>query len=393
MVPPPDPKLVQEASPSEPAPPLVPVAPPDLKANLEKQLHSASLAFNRPESLHFREAATIELVLAPTELGVEASTFLTPGLPGAQRQAASSYALRMQAMLSAPDFEIAPTGPQERTVLGDRETRWSWTIRPIAFGPNKPMTLEVFALLESDGRTFPPISMRTFHETFLVEVGWWDRVIRVAKDIDAFQASLAGAGGTITAVGLWFWKRRRQDEAKRFPKRSASVGQKNAPLADGSSTAKPVKVFISYRHADTRVLKDLRTTLGWLENSSRITVFDDRQILAGDDWDQVIKKALCEADIIILVVTADLMASPYCTDIELRQALERRAREGTRVIPIIAEHCDWQSLPIADIAALPKDDENNLKPLNKWRSDRDIALTQIAQHIRRNVEILLPGKS
>ena len=157
---------------------------------------------------------------------------------------------------------------------------------------------------------------------------------------------------------------------------------------DSSNTVRPVKVFISYRHANTRVLKDLRTSLGWLENSSQITVFDDRQILAGDDWDQVIKKALREADIIILVVTTDLMASPYCTHIELRQALERRAKEGTRIIPIIAEYCDWQSLPIVDIAALPKDEENNLKPLNKWRSDKDVALTQIAQHVRRNVERL-----
>lgn len=382
------------AAPSSPelSPPPITAGPPDLTAELEEQLHSASLAFNRPERLRFREAATIELILAPEELGVEASTLLTPGLPGTLRRAASSYALRMQATLSASDFEVTPIGPQERTVLGNRETRWSWTIRPIAFGPDKPVTLEVFALLESDGRTLPPISVRTFHETFLVEVGWWDRAVSAAKDIDAFHASLAGLGGTIAAVGLWFW-RRRQDEAKRSSKRSATVGQENASRAGGSRAVKPVKVFISYRHADTRALKDLRTSLGWLENSSRIRVFDDRQILAGDDWDQVIQRELRDADIIILVVTAGLMASPYCTHVELRQALTRRAMDGTRIIPIIAEHCDWQSLPIADIAALPKDDKNDLKPLNKWRNNRDLALTQIAQHVRRNVERLVTEDS
>jgi hypothetical protein len=63
---------------------------------------------------------------------------------------------------------------------------------------------------------------------------------------------------------------------------------------DSSTAAEPVRVFVSYRHADTRVLKDLRTHLGWLENSSRITVFDDRQLLAGDDWDRVIKEELPE---------------------------------------------------------------------------------------------------
>jgi hypothetical protein len=80
------------------------------------------------------------------------------------------------------------------------------------------------------------------------------------------------------------------------------------------------------------------------------------------------------------------MRSPYCTKVELRSALERRVREGTCVIPIIAETCDWEAMPIFKIAALPKDRANDLRPLNKWRGDRDIALTQIAQQVRRNVE-------
>jgi hypothetical protein len=82
------------------------------------------------------------------------------------------------------------------------------------------------------------------------------------------------------------------------------------------------------------------------------------------------------------------MRSPYCTKVELRSALERRAVEGIRVIPIIAETCDWEAMPIFKFAALPKDKANNLKPLNKWRSDKDVALTQIAQQIRRNIEQL-----
>ena len=85
------------------------------------------------------------------------------------------------------------------------------------------------------------------------------------------------------------------------------------------------------------------------------------------------------------------MRSPYCTKVELRGALERRVKEGTRVIPIIAETCDWEAMPIFKIAALPKDKTNNLKPLNKWRNDKDVALTQIAQHVRRNVERLATG--
>jgi hypothetical protein len=155
-----------------------------------------------------------------------------------------------------------------------------------------------------------------------------------------------------------------------------------------STPAEPVRVFISYRHANYSVLDELRDHLGWLENSDQIEPFDDRDILAGDDWDARIKAELEQAQIIILIVTAKFMRSPYCTKVELKSALERRMGAGTRVIPIIAEACDWEAMPIFQIAALPKDKANNLKPLNKWRGDKDVALTQIAQQVRRNVERL-----
>src|SRR5215218_9498651 len=62
----------------------------DLAKAMEEQLRGASLAFNRPERLRYRQTAYIELVLAPEELGVEASTLLTPDLPGVPKQATSS---------------------------------------------------------------------------------------------------------------------------------------------------------------------------------------------------------------------------------------------------------------------------------------------------------------
>ena len=180
----------------------------DLAEAVEEQLRSASLAFNRPERLRYRQTAYVELVLAPEELGVEASTLLTPNLPGVPRQALSSYSLRMSAILSGPDFEVEPSGLQERTVLSSREARWAWTIRPLTFGPDKPLVLEVFALIERSGHTFPPISVRTFYETILVEIGWWDHAIDAAKDLGRLHAAMAGVGGTITAIGLWLWRRR-----------------------------------------------------------------------------------------------------------------------------------------------------------------------------------------
>jgi len=155
-----------------------------------------------------------------------------------------------------------------------------------------------------------------------------------------------------------------------------------------SNAAKPIRVFISYPHSNFKVLKELRENLGWLENSGQLEVFDDREILGGDDWNACIKTNLERAEIIIFIVTASFMCSPYCTNIELRSALEQRAKERTRIVPIIAETCDWEAMPIFQIAALPKDEANNLKPLNRWGRGRDVAFTQITQQIRQATEEL-----
>ena len=71
------------------------------------------------------------------------------------------------------------------------------------------------------------------------------------------------------------------------------------------------KVFISYAHEDVEWLKPLRQHIGWLENNGQIEAFDDRQILAGEEWDPLIKEKLEAADIIILIISRHFLASGF----------------------------------------------------------------------------------
>src|SRR5690606_41912877 len=57
----------------------------------------------------------------------------------------------------------------------------------------------------------------------------------------------------------------------------------------------------------------------------------DRRIVPGDDWAGQIDQHLQTADIILLLVSADFIASPYCYDVELRQAMQRQDRKSTRL--------------------------------------------------------------
>lgn len=81
----------------------------------------------------------------------------------------------------------------------------------------------------------------------------------------------------------------------------------------------------------------------------------DRRISAGEEWKHQIDAHLEAADIILLLVSADFLASDYCYDIEMRRALERHDAGEARVIPVIVRAVDWTGAPFDRLKILPRD--------------------------------------
>ena len=144
----------------------------------------------------------------------------------------------------------------------------------------------------------------------------------------------------------------------------------------------PPKVFISYAHEDRAWCARLKQHLGGLEHQGRLAVWADDQIMAGDEWDPAIRRELDEAAIIVLIVTPAFLGSKFCQTVELRRAMERHGDGSTRVIPIIADHCHWTSLPIKALQARPQNSDRNLVPLVDWPSP-NLPLAAIAEEIYR----------
>ena len=90
------------------------------------------------------------------------------------------------------------------------------------------------------------------------------------------------------------------------------------------------------------------------------------------------------ADMILLLVSPDFIASEYCYSIELKRALERHKAEEVRVIPIILRPVDWDGAPFRKLQVLPKDG----KPITVW-SNLDSAFFDVARGIRKVIEELL----
>jgi TIR domain len=145
----------------------------------------------------------------------------------------------------------------------------------------------------------------------------------------------------------------------------------------------PVEVFYSYAHEDEAFRKTLDKHLSLLQRQDLITAWHDRRILPGTDWSQAIDEHLERASVILLLISADFLASDYCYGIEMQRALQRHQANEARVIPILLRPVDWKDAPFAHLQALP----TGAKPITSWRN-RDAAFTDVAAGIRRVIEDL-----
>jgi hypothetical protein len=150
-----------------------------------------------------------------------------------------------------------------------------------------------------------------------------------------------------------------------------------------SSLTRSLKVFFAYSHKDEALRDELEKHLALLNRSGVIASWHDRRISGGTEWDGEIDEYLNRADIILLLVSADFLASSYCYDREMKRAVERHDSGEARVVPIALRHCDWQGAPFAKLQGLPRD----MKPVTSW-SDRDEAFKDIAVGIRKVAEEL-----
>ncbi len=136
-------------------------------------------------------------------------------------------------------------------------------------------------------------------------------------------------------------------------------------------------LFFSYSHKD-EVLRDrLEVHLSALKREGAISTWHDRRITAGDVLGQRIDEQLERADIILLLISADFLASDYCNDVEMQRALERHEEGTARVIPVILRPCDWQHSPFGHLLAAPTDG----KPITRW-PDEDEAFLDVVRQIR-----------
>lgn len=136
-------------------------------------------------------------------------------------------------------------------------------------------------------------------------------------------------------------------------------------------------LFFSYCHADEALRDQLEKHLAILKHQGIIKTWHDRRIGAGQEIDQQIDQHIETDDIILLLVSADFLASNYCYNIEMSRAMQRHEAGEAIVIPVILRPCDWHEAPFGKLLGVPTDG----KPIMTW-PNIDSAFLEVAKAVR-----------
>ena len=141
---------------------------------------------------------------------------------------------------------------------------------------------------------------------------------------------------------------------------------------------KNIKLFYSYSHKNEDFRDELEKWLATLRQQELISEWHDRKLLAGGDLNGQIDSNLKKADVVLLLMSQDYLASQACVN-EMNYALEHN--KSKTIIPIILKKCAWHDTNCKDIVALPTD----AKPVDSWKSSDD-AWHDIYTGIKNTIE-------
>lgn len=139
-------------------------------------------------------------------------------------------------------------------------------------------------------------------------------------------------------------------------------------------------LVFSYSHVDEALRNELEKHLSPLKRAGKITTWHDRRIVPGQEFERQIDQYFYEADIILLLISSDFIASDYCYEVEMTNALMRHKQGEAMVIPVILRECAWHQLPFGSIMAATIDG----KPITKFAS-HDEGYVQVVNAVSRAI--------
>ncbi len=151
----------------------------------------------------------------------------------------------------------------------------------------------------------------------------------------------------------------------------------------------PVRVFVSYSHADDAYL-ETGSLLGYLKGLEQdgVEFWTDSKIVGGEPWDDVIKREIAACDLALVLVSQGFLDSKYCTDIEIRGFLA-----GSKsLIPVILSACEWERYDWLKNRQFLPGGQRTVEEHYRDPGDRKRLFLKIRTHLREQIERIRAGR-
>jgi len=159
-----------------------------------------------------------------------------------------------------------------------------------------------------------------------------------------------------------------------------SGGGSNPPAGDGGQSQRH-ELFISYSHEDGHWLQKLRTHLKPLESLYGLERWDDSLIQTGDKWLEEIETALARAQVALLLVSPDFLASDFIQRKELPKLFRSAEEDGLKIIWLPLRPSSWKLYPQIEQYQAIISPEKSLAQMSEV--DQDLAMVEITEKIQK----------
>ncbi len=137
----------------------------------------------------------------------------------------------------------------------------------------------------------------------------------------------------------------------------------------------PLEVCCCAAPQDKEMLTVLTKYLAPLQRIGKITIWDENHFNAPSAWETELHQHLESADVFLLLISPDFVASDSCYNVQMKRALERYKQGSAIVIPLLLRPTFWQHLPFASLQMLP----TGARPISKWADQDDVFLAIVRQ--------------
>ena len=158
------------------------------------------------------------------------------------------------------------------------------------------------------------------------------------------------------------------------------MGVVEEPEDEAVPEEKPGRVFVSYSHMDKAWLEKLKIMYKPLPWGKDATVWDDTLIQPGGEWEKAIGDSLAAAEVAVLLVSPNFLASDFIREKELPRILDAARRKQILVLWVLLAASFYEAVGL-QIYQAAHDIKRPLETLG--RAQRNKALFEICENISR----------